>query len=56
MGHLRYKWNFNSLQENLHIVAQWLDIRFRKFVKCILKPYLGTEDYGERGQKYWQAL
>jgi hypothetical protein len=53
MEHLRFRWNFNSLQGNPHIVAHWLEIRFRRFIECVLKPYLGWEDYWYRYE--WQS-
>ena len=44
---------WQNVQDCSHIVAQYLDLRFRAFLRLVLKPYLGYSDYWWRFE--WQV-
>ena len=43
---------WQNVQDYPHIVAHYLDLRFRAFLRLVLKPYLGHSDYWWRYE--WQ--
>merc|ERR1712093_593311 len=51
--HTRYKFIWDMVQSHSHIVANYLDIRFRLFKEHVLRPFLGYTDEWSRYE--WQA-
>jgi hypothetical protein len=44
---------WENVQNNPHIIAQWLHIRFKAFLETVVKPYLKMDDYWLRYE--WQV-
>jgi Helitron helicase-like domain at N-terminus len=44
---------WENVQDCPHIVAYYLDLRFRAFLRLVLKPYLAFTDHWHRYE--WQA-
>ena len=49
----RHNFAWDSVQNNPHIIAEYLVIRLQTFIKNVLRPYLKFTDYWERLE--WQA-
>ncbi|CAG8983615.1 hypothetical protein HYALB_00004637 [Hymenoscyphus albidus] len=50
---VRYQFIWKGIQDNPHIVAHYLQIRFRTFVQTVLRPLLKFTDHWDRFE--WQA-
>ena len=50
---VRHSFAWNSVQNNPHIITEYLVIRLRIFTEHVLRPYLKFTDYWERLK--WQA-
>jgi hypothetical protein len=50
---VRFQFIWKGIQDNSHIVAHYLQIRFQAFVRTVLQPLLGFTDSWDRFE--WQA-
>ena len=50
---VRFQFIWQAIQDNPHIVAHYLQIRFRTFVQTVLRPLLRFTDHWDRFE--WQA-